>query len=1021
MRKIYPLILSALMAGYSTSAQLTSPWTRVQESAASQDLFTGRTRPAAYQLYRLEESGFRNRMAGAPSEKTTSVSRSGFTVSFPYTDGRIEEFRVVDAPVMNPVLAAKFPGINSYSGRSIKDPSVTIRFDVTPQGVHGMILSPDNETVYIDPAGPRSGKLYRVVSRRDLDEKSLFRCETPEGLTATSANTAGKAGSADDGKLRTYKLALCASLSFSTFFLDGTETTDAQKKAKVIAAQVTQITRANAIFERDFALRLELVANNDLVISVSSADNPWASGNLNTITQNICDTRIGDGNYDIGHVVNRASDNGNAGFIGCVCVSGRKGSAFTSYTALAQTEYFVVDYLVHEMGHQLGANHTFSFSYENTLAQTEPGSGSTIMGYAGITNSNVQEHSDDYFNAISIQQVTDYIKTGNGSFCPVETNTGNTAPVTDAGADYVIPHSTPFTLTGSATDANNDNLTYTWEQNTRATASTPAFPTTSSTGSLFRSFRPSTNPVRTFPALAHILDGTNTDTWERLPSVGRTLTFRLTTRDNRAGGAANSFDEASVQFHSATGPFRVTTANIAVTMEELSTQTITWNVAGSDAAPVSCAQVNILLSRDGGQTFPVTLAAATPNDGSQLITIPSGLSNTARIKIESVGNIFFDINDVNFQIIVPACAPLITTQPASSTLCIGSAATFSVAATGAPLTYLWQVSTDGTSYANAPGANSSSTYSISNIQPSLSGNRYRVTITGGCTPNAVSGAATLTVVSPPVISAAGNPTAKVICETGNVSFTAAASGTATVIYKWQVSTNGTTYTDLADGGVYSGTGTSTLTLTNVTNSLNGNLYRIAASNATCNTPVFSTGAALTVNARPTVDLSAAPLTVLLPGQSTTLTAAINPAPTGFDITWFRDDQLLPGVNGITYLVDSVSTGNYLVRIVNQVTGCNNQSAPLAITTTPSTRLFIFPNPSTGQFTVSYYNSAGTAGRQTITIFDSKGLQVYNGVLSIAGPYTLSNINLSGKGRGVYYIVIGDTNGKKLSESKVLIH
>ncbi|RYY58121.1 MAG: T9SS type A sorting domain-containing protein, partial [Chitinophagaceae bacterium] len=1018
MRKMYPLILLVMLsaAGLPAWAQVTAPWTRVAETASSQDLFTGKTRPAAFQLFRLDEPLFRTRMTQAPSETAVRSSRSSFIVSFPYKNGELEEFRVVDAPVMDPALAARYPGINSYAGQSVKDPSVTVRFDVTPAGVHAMILSPAEQTVYIDPAGRRTETLYKVVSRKDLQEKTPFRCNTPEPPPAALAGSTAKVGSADDGKLRTYKLALCASLSFSQFFLDGTETTDAERKAKVLAAQVVQMTRANAIFERDFAIRLVLVSNNDQVIAVTAADNPWASGNLNTKTQQICDDRIGSANYDIGHLVNRAADNGNAGFIGCVCAAGQKGSAFTSFTNLGQTEYFVVDFLTHEMGHQMGANHTFSFSFEGTIAQTEPGSGSTIMGYAGITNADVQDHSDDYFHSISIQQVTEYVKNGAGTFCAVETATGNDAPTVNAGADYIIPHSTPFTLTGSATDPNNNGLTYTWEQNTKATASTPSFPTTTSTGSLFRSIKPSTNPSRTFPALASILDGTNTNTWEKLPSIQRSLVFRFTTRDNRPGGAANSFDEATVTFNSATGPFRVTTANVPISVEELSPLTVTWNVAGSDVAPVSCSQVNILLSRDGGQTFPVTLATATANDGSEEVTIPSGLTTQARIKIQSVGNIFFDINDVNFEVKVPACAPQITTQPVTSPLCVGSTASFTVAATGSPLSYQWQVSTDGTNYSNAPGAGTSATYSLSNVQASQNGNRYRVAITGGCAPGATSNPVTLNVVSPPTVT--GNPQAQVICETGTVTFTAAATGTAAVLYKWQVSVNGTTYTDLADGGSYSGTSTPTLTVSNVTASMNGSLYRAAVYNATCSTPVFTTGAALTVNARPTVSLDATPLTSLLPGQITTLNAGITPSAAGFDITWYRDDQLLPGVTGTSYLVDSVATGSYKVRIVNSVTGCNNESPALSITTTASTRLFVFPNPSMGQFTVSYYNPTGSARTQTITIFDSKGAQVYNRVLSIAGPYTLNTINLSGYGKGVYYIVIGDSNGKKLSDTKV---
>jgi hypothetical protein len=384
---------------------------------------------------------------------------------------------------------------------------------------------------------------------------------------------------------------------------------------------------------------------------LNAATDPWNSNNLNNGTQTTCDNVIGSANYDIGHLVHRASDNGNAGCIACVCKAGSKGSGFTSYSNLGNNDLFVVDYLTHEMGHQLGANHTFTFSNEGTVAQVEPGSGSTIMGYAGITGSttDVQPHSDDYFHAISIEQVTNYIKS---SSCATLSTTNNNIPTVNAGVDYTIPKSTPFTLTGTATDADaGDALTYCWEQNdARGTGSSTVPGATATSGPQFRSLLPNLSTSRTFPALGSILSGTNSNKWEVLPSVARTLHFRFTARDNRSGGGSNESDDMIVSVSSATGPFAVTAPNTAVTWGVGTSQTVTWSVNGTNGTPVNCANVAILLSTDGGLNFPVTLAASTPNDGSQVVTVPNNPGTTCRIKIAAVGNIFFDISNINFTI-----------------------------------------------------------------------------------------------------------------------------------------------------------------------------------------------------------------------------------------------------------------------------------------------------------------------------------------------------------------------------------
>jgi hypothetical protein len=529
-----------------------------------------------------------------------------------------------------------------------------------------MILSADKSTVYIDPVD-RANNYYVVFARKDvINFQKNFHCLTPANATEpTLPVDPSGLRAADDGKLRTYRLALACTGEYAQFFLSGTETTDAQRKAKVLAAMNTLLVRTNAIYERDFGIRMNLIANNDAIIYLTASSDPW-SNEWNIKTQQTIDAVIGNANYDIGHLVHKesssANNNGNAGCIACVCKTWNgstnpntfvgKGGGFTSHVT-PEGDPFVVDYTTHEMGHQFGANHTFTFSTETgTASQFEPGSGSTIMGYAGITGAtDVQPHSDDYFHARSVEQISDYIKlaTGGGS-CPVVTVTGNTAPVPNAGADFTIPKATPFTLTGSATDVNaGDVLTYTWEQMNAGTSSTTNPSTTATSGPLFRSRTGSTSPSKTYPILASILDGTNGNQWERLPGVARTLNFRLVVRDNHAGGGNTKDDDMSVTISTA-GPFAVTAPNTAVNWAGGSSQTVTWSVNSTNAAPVNCANVKISLSTDGGLTFPTVLTASTPNDGTEALTIPNTPSSSARIKVEAVGNIFFDISNTNFTI-----------------------------------------------------------------------------------------------------------------------------------------------------------------------------------------------------------------------------------------------------------------------------------------------------------------------------------------------------------------------------------
>lgn len=703
MRNLF-IVLLALFFSNTLTAQETY-WSPVNESALDYNPFSGNIKPASYRLFKLNEVMMKSKLATAPSERSVSPSKSDFVITLPVSDGKLEQFRIVDAPVMDAQLAAKYPGIRSYSGVSLNDPTVTVRFSVSSQGFNAMVLSTGRNTIYIDPAitGKKKDNLYLVVTRKDVaDYRQPFSCLTEEFKPKTTAISNSRLA-ADDGKLRTYRLALTSSGEYSQFWLDGSETSDAERKAKVLAAMNSQMTRANAIFERDFGLRLVLIANNDALIYLNASTDPFGttSSNWNTQSQSTIDGVIGSANYDIGHFVHRGpTNNGNAGCIGCVCTAGSKGKGWTSYINLGNQEYFVVDYLTHEMGHQLGGNHTFTHSYEGTIAQVEPGSGSSIMGYAGITGvtTDVQPHSDDYFHSITIQQVSTYIKSTAGG-CAVATVTGNTAPTVNAGADYVIPKSTPFTLTGTGTDANGDVLTFNWEQIDARTSGSPTTPSATATaGPVFRSYQPSTSTSRTFPQLSSILSGTNGNTWEVLPSVARTLNFRFSAKDNRSGGGNANTDDAVVTVNGTAGPFAVTAPNTATYWLSGSTATVTWSVNSTNLSPINCANVKISLSTDGGLTFPIVLNASTANDGTEVITVPVVLSTTCRVKVEAVGNIFFDISNLDFTIT--------DTPPPCNAPATASATT--ITATSATLT--WTTVSGAVSYTVDYKTNASSTW-----------------------------------------------------------------------------------------------------------------------------------------------------------------------------------------------------------------------------------------------------------------------------------------------------------------------
>lgn len=650
-------LIGMLGASCISFAQTDRLWSAATPKNPS-EIFENKSSLTHPKTFHLDINGLRNSLLKAPKQQ--SPEQPGVLISFPDAEGKMESFKVRENSNFDPQLAAKYPDIRSYTGESTKDPGVTIYFSISPLGLSSMEIYNDRSALFIEPY-TKDLSTYVVYKRAEKnDQLNAFEC----GVIDTAQKSISKANdmtarpNADDGKLRTFRLALSCTGEYTASF-GGT-------KANALAAMNNTMTRINGIFEKDFSARMILISNNDALIYTSSATDPyspssqpndWHSQLLSTLT-----SVIGDTGYDIGHLFGKSGGGGNAGCIGCVCLNGWKGRGYTA-PDIVSGEYF--DLIVaHEMGHQFGANHTFSHVNENTGVNMEPGSGSTIMSYAGVTSQNVQQNFDSFFHAISIQQVTDNIKFKS---CPVVTNTGNSIPTANAGADYTIPKGTPFMLTGTGTDANGDALTYIWEELDNAlvsqTGANSAASPTKASGPVFRSWTPTSSPVRYFPKMSSILSGATTTQGLQIPvealaDVARTYNFRFTVRDNRAGGSGNNSDDAVITVNGAAGPFRISSQNSAVSYAGGSSQIITWDVAGTTSNNINAANVDILWSANGGVTW-TNLLVGTPNDGSQAVNIPNVSTNTGRIMVKGSNHIFFDVNNADITISLSPSTPFL--------------------------------------------------------------------------------------------------------------------------------------------------------------------------------------------------------------------------------------------------------------------------------------------------------------------------------------------------------------------------
>jgi hypothetical protein len=645
--------------------------------------------PTAYSAWQLNLSALSAAIQSAPMEFTTAAYYNNTSVvAIPQPDGRTEDFAIFKVQSCEQAIYDKHPEIRTFAGRSVSNPAKTIRGSITIRGFRLMINEEDKSTSFVEPylEGNTTYYLaYRVSAvAKDLFPQGLSRGVAPNAPENTLPDVAALATtsgiserSAELVQLKKYRLAVSCTGEFGQDH-GGT-------KEGAFAGIVEYANWTSSLFERDMALRLELVAGSEEVAYFDPVTDPFESTNpLYLLSRNglVINGFIGINNYDVGHNFSRYDPAtaggilGVAGAIGNGCVQSNKADGVS--TGFKNIDYGgnFVNTIGQEIGHQLGGGHTWNRcaggNGRNGASAFEPGSGSTIMSYGGACGSdNIQSDSDLYFHAGSIEEITAYYTFFFGATCGTFTETTNHRPEVQLPYtnDFFIPIKTPFELDGSATDEDGDVISYCWEQMNTG----PETPLQTPVGNspLFRTFPPNDKTNRYFPALGTVLSNTFDET-EQLPTYSRDMDFRLSARDNRPSDGGTNWADVSFRATDLAGPFVVMQPNVAaVSWKSGEYADVKWDVSNTFAAPVSCKKVNIRLSTDGGLTWPTTLAAGVTNDGEHTISVPNIATTKARIRVDAADNIFYDVSNFNFKIEAPT-QPSFTAAMSenSGTLCL---------------------------------------------------------------------------------------------------------------------------------------------------------------------------------------------------------------------------------------------------------------------------------------------------------------------------------------------------------------
>jgi hypothetical protein len=1084
MKKIVLLTLILVLVtvfGFSQTDKFWSGNNENRSSIITDKAVTRLSFPKEFKLFNLSTASLKQELFSVVDKS----SKHSTVISLPNADGKLEQFEVFEASNFEPALQAQFPNIRAYSGKGITDKSATLKLSISPVGIQTMVFRTDKENEFIEPYS-KDHTVYAAFKSQRLKEQLPWSCSTPDADLATGLNTqVNNIGSRAGGDLKTMRLAQSCTGEYANFFGASTAGTAADQSI-VLSAFNNTITRCNGVYEKDLALHLNLVANTASVIFYDPATDPYGSvtsatappSSWNSSLQTTLTNTIGEANYDIGHLFGASGGGGNAGCIGCVCTNGQKGSGITSpatgsvnpSTSFPPSgDNFDIDYVAHEVGHQLGGNHTFSHSLEGTGVNKEVGSGITIMGYAGITAYDVAPHSIEIFHQASIAQIQANLAT---KTCPVTTVISNATPVVAAVGNFTIPVSTPFALTGSATDADaGDVLTYCWEQNDNSTTSTTgsAASAAKTTGPNYISFLPTVSPTRVFPKLSTILTGALISgplpggdagfNSEVLSSVSRILNFRLTVRDNAPYSSAapvsvgqTQFTDMAVTVSNTSGPFAVTAPNTAVIWNAGSNATVTWSVNNTTAAPVSCASVNILLSTDGGLTFPTVLAAVTANDGTEVITVPGTTGTTCRVKVEAVGNIFFDISNTNFTIGgAVACgdaAGLASSAIGNNTATISWNAVAN--AVSYAVDYKLNSSAAWTSFATAQTATTADLTGLT--QGSLYDWRVQATCAAG-TGNFI--AAQFTTTAPFVCNAPSGLAASAITSSGVTVSWAAVSGAASyaVDYKlnsstvWTSAATAATATSVAIAGLTASSlydyRVSTNCGANGASGFSAAQFTTAAV-STCPGPLDvstngTTAGAATIPFNNDVKGTISSTTdldyykfVITTGGTATITLSTLPA--DYDMRLYSSNgttQLAISQNSGTTsetITRTYTAGTYYVKVygfsgANSTTGCYTLKVQLGTASRGggeqqyvSNGFTVSPNPAAYTANLSFKSAVN--GTADIIITDGVGNIVMQNKVTVNEGANNKTLDVSKLSNGMYFVKIH--SGDKIQVSKIVI-
>ncbi|NNE13650.1 MAG: T9SS type A sorting domain-containing protein [Saprospiraceae bacterium] len=656
MRICVVLILSLL----SQAVISQNVWQNVEESQLA--LKSSQEReiiPSSYSTFSLDFKMMKKRLQKAKPENLNGKSKS-ISLDLPLPNGQVETFIFNESSCMSPVLSTKYPSIKSYRGISNSNKYNQARIDFGPMGFHGVIFS-EAGTIYIDPYFANPDENYISYYTRDhiIEDDYPMSCgvnthhilsEAEKTLDLQSENFYKSSGAASVVK-RTYRLAIATTGEWGSIY---------NTKENVMARIVTGVNRINMIFENEISTNFVLIDRNDELIFIDGSTDPYENPTLGSslLGQNSAaiNNIVGSNAYDIGHVFTvRCSDVGGVANPGVVC-TGLKANG-VSCVGFSNISSFMVNTTAHEIGHQFSGGHSWNncpgiLSQKSDGTAFEPGSGSTILSYAGSCgNQNIKGTNDDYFHVGNLEQFLRFMETTGR--CAEEEVTDNNPPELNVpvGDGLFIPISTPFELDGSATDIDGDALTYNWEQMDTGPTSNLGEPM--GNAPLFRSYPPSSETSRVFPRLPFIINNLESR-FEVLPNYDREITFRFTVKDNHPGGGITVWEEIQFESSTSAGPFRVTSPSEITFLEVGQRFDIEWDVANTDNDIINCQFVDIFLSLDDGETFDIVLASNTPNDGMESIVVPNQLTSTGKIKVKASNNIFFQLNRSNVVIRQPS-------------------------------------------------------------------------------------------------------------------------------------------------------------------------------------------------------------------------------------------------------------------------------------------------------------------------------------------------------------------------------